>query len=88
MCVLPILVIIGAVFTAIIQSSSVMTSVAIAMLCVGLISLDQGIFITMGSNIGSCIVALIAGMTSGTNAKRVGDHLINVAKTIRSLEQN
>ncbi len=65
-----LLVIIGAVFTAIIQSSSVMTSVAIAMLCAGLISLDQGIFITMGSNIGSCIVALIAGMTSGTNAKR------------------
>ena len=65
-----LLVIIGAVFTAIIQSSSVMTSVAIAMLCVGLLSLDQGIFITMGSNIGSCIVALIAGMTSGTNAKR------------------
>ena len=65
-----LLVIIGAVFTAIIQSSSVMTSVAIAMLCAGLISLDQGIFITMGSNIGSCIVAIIAGMTSGTNAKR------------------
>ncbi len=65
-----LLVIIGAVFTAIIQSSSVMTSVAIAMLCTGLITLDQGIFITMGSNIGSCIVALIAGMTSGTNAKR------------------
>ncbi len=65
-----LLVLIGAVFTAIIQSSSVMTSVAIAMLCVGLISLDQGIFITMGSNIGSCIVAIVAGMTSGTNAKR------------------
>ncbi len=65
-----LLVLIGAVFTAIIQSSSVMTSVAIAMLCVGLISLDQGIYITMGSNIGSCIVAIIAGMTSGTNAKR------------------
>lgn len=65
-----LLVVIGAVFTAIIQSSSVMTSVAIAMLCTGLISLDQGIFITMGSNIGSCIVALIVGMTSGTNARR------------------
>ena len=35
-----------------------------------------------------CMLPLIAGMTSGTNAKRVGDHLINVAKTIRSLEQN
>ncbi len=65
-----LLVTIGAIFTAIIQSSSVMTSVAIAMLCAGLVSLDQGIFITMGSNIGSCVVALIAGMTSGANARR------------------
>ncbi len=65
-----LLVLIGAILTAIIQSSSVMTSVAITMLFVGLISLDQGIYLTMGSNIGSCVVAIIAGMTSGTNAKR------------------
>ncbi len=65
-----LLVIIGAVFTAIIQSSSVMTSVAITMVFTGLITLDQGIYITMGSNIGSCIVAIIAGITSGANAKR------------------
>ena len=65
-----LLVLIGAVLTAIIQSSSVMTSIALAMCVTGLISLDQGIFLTMGSNIGSCIVAIIAGVTSGTNAKR------------------
>ncbi len=65
-----LLVIIGAVLTAIIQSSSVMTSIALAMCVTGLISLDQGIFITMGSNIGSCVVAIIAGVTSGVNAKR------------------
>ena len=65
-----LLVMIGAVLTAIIQSSSVMTSIALAMCVTGLISLDQGIFLTMGSNIGSCIVAIIAGVTSGTNAKR------------------
>ena len=65
-----LLVIIGAVFTAIIQSSSVMTSVAITMVFTGLISLDQGIYLTMGSNIGSCVVAIIAGITSGANAKR------------------
>lgn len=65
-----LLVVIGAVFTAIIQSSSVMTTIAIAMVGVGLISLDQGIFLTMGSNIGSCVVALIAGLTSSRNAKR------------------
>ncbi|MCF0163679.1 MAG: Na/Pi cotransporter family protein, partial [Bacteroidales bacterium] len=52
-----LLVLIGAIFTAIIQSSSVMTSIAIAMVFTGLITLDQGIFLTMGSNIGSCVVA-------------------------------
>ena len=72
-----LLVILGTIITAIIQSSSVMTSVAIAMVVSGLITLDQGIYLTMGSNIGSCVVALIAGMTSGKNAKRTAlIHLI------------
>lgn len=65
-----LLVIIGAIFTAIIQSSSVMTSIALAMVFTGLISLDQGIYITMGSNIGSCVVALMAGSTGSVNARR------------------
>ncbi|MCR5310014.1 MAG: Na/Pi cotransporter family protein [Lachnospiraceae bacterium] len=65
-----LLVIVGTVFTAIIQSSSVMTSIAITMVVTGLITLDQGIFLTMGSNIGSCVVAMIAGLGSGKNAKR------------------
>ncbi|MBQ1842567.1 MAG: Na/Pi cotransporter family protein, partial [Bacteroidales bacterium] len=65
-----LLVLLGTVFTAIIQSSSVMTSIALAMVVTGLIGIDQGIYLTLGSNIGSCVVALIAGMTSGTNAKR------------------
>lgn len=72
-----LLVILGTLITAIIQSSSVMTSVAIAMVVTGLITLDQGIYLTMGSNIGSCVVAVIAGMTSGKNAKRTAlIHLI------------
>ncbi len=65
-----LLILTGAVLTAIIQSSSVMTSVAITMLVAGLITLDQGIFLTMGSNIGSCVVSVIASITSGANAKR------------------
>ncbi len=65
-----LLVVVGAILTAIIQSSSVMTSIAITMVVTGLISLDQGIYMTMGSNIGSCVVAILAGWTSSTNAKR------------------
>ena len=65
-----LLVLIGAIFTAIIQSSSVMTSIALPMVVTGLINLEQGIFLTMGSNIGSCVVAILAGLASGKNAKR------------------
>ncbi len=72
-----LLVIIGAVLTAIVQSSSVMTSVAITMVVAGLISLNQGIYLTMGSNIGSCVVALLAGVSGSKNAKRTSlIHLI------------
>ncbi len=65
-----LLVIIGAILTAIVQSSSVMTAVIIAMIGAGLLDLNQGIYLTLGSNIGSCIVAILAGMSSGLNAKR------------------
>lgn len=72
-----LLVFIGAILTAIVQSSSVMTSVAITMVVAGLITLDQGIYLTMGSNIGSCVVALLAGVGGSKNAKRTSYiHLI------------
>ena len=72
-----VLVLIGTLMTAIVQSSSVMTSMAITMVLSGLISLNQGIYLTMGSNIGTCVTALIAGLTSTKNAKRTAlVHLI------------
>lgn len=72
-----LLVLIGAVLTAVVQSSSVMTSMAITMVVSGLINLNQGIYITMGANIGTCVTALIAGLTSTKNAKRTAlIHLI------------
>ena len=79
-----LLVLIGAILTALVQSSSVMTSMAITMVVTGLITLNQGIYITMGSNIGTCVTALIAGLTSTRNAKRTAlIHLIfNVSGVI------
>ena len=72
-----LLVLIGAILTAVVQSSSVMTSVAITMVVAGLITLNQGIYLTMGSNIGSCVVALLAGVSGSKNAKRTSYiHLI------------
>lgn len=72
-----LLVVIGMILTAVVQSSSVMTSIAITMVTTGLINLNQGIYITMGSNIGTCITALIACVASNRNAKRAAlIHLI------------
>ncbi len=65
-----ILLLLGVVLTAIVQSSSVVTGIAVVMVAGGMLSLEQGIYLAMGSNIGSCIVAIIAGFTSGLNAKR------------------
>ena len=66
-----LLVIIGAIATAVIQSSSAITSIAITMIYAGLINLEQGIYITLGANIGTCLTGLLAGLkTDGVNAKR------------------
>ena len=65
-----LLVFIGLVLTAIVQSSSVLTSMAIAMTVSGLINVNQGIYITLGANIGACVTTIIAGFTSSRNAKR------------------
>ena len=65
-----ILIISGAIITAAIHSSAAMTSIAITMVASGLISLEQGIYITLGANIGTCFTGMIAAMQSYANAKR------------------
>lgn len=65
-----LLIIIGALFTALIQSSSAMTTIAITMIAARLIDIEQGIYITLGANVGSCVTGALAALTSGTNAKR------------------
>ena len=65
-----LLILIGIVLTAIVQSSSVMSSIAITMLVAGLIDLEQGIYLILGANIGTCSVAVLSSLTGSENAKR------------------
>ena len=65
-----LLIIIGAIFTAIIQSSSAATGIVIVMAGSGVISVQSALFIVLGSNIGTCVTALLACIGTGTNAKR------------------
>ena len=65
-----LLIIIGAIFTGLIQSSSAATGLVIIMVGKGAIPISSALFIILGSNIGTCITALLACMGTGTNAKR------------------
>ena len=66
-----LLLLIGVIFTSLIQSSSASSGLYIAMLGQGLITLNQSFFLMIGSNIGTCVTAIIAAVGATTNAKRV-----------------
>ena len=65
-----LLLLIGIVFTALMQSSSAMTAVILGMLNTNLITLNSSIFIILGVNIGACVTVLLATFGTSTNAKR------------------
>ena len=64
-------IIVGAAFTAIVQSSSATTGVLIVLAQQGLISLEGGIPVILGANIGTCVTAALAGIGASQEAKRV-----------------
>ena len=64
-------VLIGALFTAVIQSSSASVGVLQALTMTGSISYAVAIPIIMGQNIGTCVTALLSSIGVTKNAKRV-----------------
>ncbi len=66
-----LLIFIGAIFTALIQSSSAATGVVITMVGTGVLTLDLALFIILGANIGTCVTALLASIGAKPNSKRV-----------------
>ncbi len=66
-----LLILIGIVFTALIQSSSAATGVVITMVGTGVLPLELALFIVLGANIGTCVTALLASVGANANSKRV-----------------
>jgi len=64
-------VFIGAVFTALIQSSSATTAIVIAMAAGGLISLELAISLVLGANVGTSVTAQLAAIGKSLEARRV-----------------
>ncbi len=68
----PILgVLIGAIFTALVQSSSASMGVVIVLAMQGLITLEAGIALALGANIGTCVTAGLASLGKPREAVRV-----------------
>ena len=63
-------ILIGAVFTAVIQSSSASVGILQALAGTGMIPLSSAVYILFGQNIGTCITAVLASIGTKTNAKR------------------
>lgn len=60
----------GMVITAILQSSSASMGILQMLAAAGIVNWGSAVFICLGQNIGTCINALISGLSADTNAKR------------------
>ena len=66
-----LLILVGVILTALIQSSSASTGIVITMVGSGLLPLDFALFIILGANIGTCVTAFLASFGANANSKRV-----------------
>lgn len=64
-------ILVGAAFTALIQSSSAFIGIMIVLASQGLLSLDASIPLLLGSNLGTPVTALLASLKSDAEAKKV-----------------
>ena len=65
-------ILIGAVFTAIVQSSAATLGIIIALAGEGLMPLEAGVALILGANVGTCGTALLASIGKSAEAARVG----------------
>ena len=68
----------GVVFTALIQSSSAFIGIMIVMASQGLLSLEASIPLLLGSNLGTAVTAILAGLGSGREGLKVGVAMIMI----------
>lgn len=70
-------ILVGTVFTAIIQSSSASVGILQTLAAMGLIDLKSAVFVVLGQNIGTCVTAILSAIGANTAAKRAaGIHLV------------
>ena len=63
-------ILVAAVFTALVQSSSATTGIVVVMAAQGFISLPAGIAMALGANVGTCVTAMLSSIGKPTEARR------------------
>ena len=63
-------ILVGAGFTALIQSSSASVGILQALAASGVIGLDGAVYVLFGQNIGTCITAVLASIGTSREAKQ------------------
>ncbi len=65
-----LLLLIGIVLTALVHSSSTITSLMVVLASIGILSFENALFLALGSNIGTCVTAIMSSAGATVNAKR------------------
>ena len=63
-------ILVAALFTALVQSSSATTAIVIVMASQGFVTLETGIAFALGANIGTCVTAMLASLGKSVEARR------------------
>jgi phosphate:Na+ symporter len=63
-------ILLGAAFTALVQSSSATTGIVIMLASQGFLSLEGGIALAIGANVGTCLTAILSALGKSTDAVR------------------
>ena len=67
---IPVLFLIGAAFTGLVHSSAAVTAIVMSLAAAGAVDLPFAMFVILGTNVGTCVAALLSSLGTNVNARR------------------
>ncbi len=67
---IPVLFILGAALTGLVQSSAAVTAIVMSLAASGAVDLRFAMFVILGTNVGTCLVAVLSSIGTNVNARR------------------
>ncbi len=67
---IPVLFVLGALLTGLVQSSAAVTAIVMSLASTGVVDMQFAIFVILGTNLGTCAVALLSSLGTSVNARR------------------